>query len=66
MGADFCLDKAIRTYPNVEAEIGVILNIWRFPLTVMFHEADILNERRLFVDFGVGFHLGKFNSSTYK
>lgn len=66
VGADFCLDKAIRTYPNVEAEIGVILNIWRFPLTVMFHEADILNERRLFVDFGVGFHLGKFNSSTYK
>lgn len=66
LGADFCLNKEIRTYPNVEAEIGFILNIWRFPLTVMLHEADLINDRRLYVDFGIGFHLGKFKSSSYK
>lgn len=66
LGADFCLEREIRSYPNVEAEAGVILNIWRFPLTVMLHEADLLNDRRLFVDFGVGFHFGRFKSSTYK
>ena len=66
VGADFCLDNAIRKYPNVEAEVGFIVNVWRIPLTVMFHEADLLNDRRLFVDFGVGFHFGRFKKSTYK
>lgn len=53
---------------SVEAEMGVILNLWRFPVTIMLHESDVFGDynRRLYVDFGIGFHLGKFRSSSYK
>ena len=44
-------------------ELGTILNIWRFPITVFLHEADLLGERHLCVDFGIGFHLGEFEKS---
>ena len=53
--------------PTVEAETGFILNLWRFPLTVMLHESDLLNDdRHLYVDFGIGCHLGEFKRSSYK
>lgn len=65
-GADFNVAGSQRSYPSVEAELGFIINLWRFPLTVMLHEADLFHERRLFVDFGIGFHFGNFNKSTYK
>ena len=70
---DFCIGagaglKIGEEKPQVtmEAEAGVILNIWRFPLTVMLHESDLLNDRHLYVDFGIGFHLDEFNRSSYK
>lgn len=52
---------------SMDAEAGFIVNLWRIPLTVMLHESDILRDNRhLYVDFGVGFHLGEFNRSSYK
>ena len=44
-------------------ELGAILNVWRFPITVMLHESDLLGDRHLYVDFGIGFHLGEFKKS---
>ena len=53
--------------PTAEVETGFILNLWRFPLTVLLHESDLLNnDRHLYVDFGIGFHLGDFKKSSYK
>ena len=71
---DFCLGagagvniKEAKTQVTMEAEAGFILNIWRFPLTIMLHESDLLNnDRHLYVDFGIGFHLGEFTRSSYK
>ena len=72
---DFCLGAgagydfmAKGSLPTVEAEAGFILNIWRIPLTVMLHESDLIhqNERKLYVDFGIGIHLGEFKRSSYK
>lgn len=52
---------------GVGAEVGVILNLWRFPLTIMFHESDLFHEsRHPYVDFGIGFHFGEFKRSSYK
>ena len=65
-GADFNVAGATRSYPNLEVELGFIFNLWRFPITVMLHEADLIHDRRLFVDFGIGFHFGNFHKSTYK
>lgn len=54
-------------YPTMELETGFIMNLWRFPLTVMLHESDIINdERHMYVDFGIGFHIGEFKRSSYK
>lgn len=55
-------------YHGVGVELGAVVNIWRFPITVFLHEADLMGERHLCVDFGLGFHLGKFGiaNSTYK
>lgn len=49
-------------------ELGMVVNVWRFPLTVFLHESDLFGERHLFVDFGIGFHFGKFSKkeSTYQ
>jgi hypothetical protein len=70
---DFCLGAGAGVnfgaqimVPTLEMETGFILNIWRLPLTVMLHESDMLNNRHLYVDFGVGFHFGQFNRSSYK
>lgn len=52
--------------PAWGVEAGVIVNVWRIPLTVMFHETDLLNNHRMVVDLGVGFHLGDFKRSSYK
>ena len=52
-----------RRFQGLGVEVGTILNIWRFPITVFLHESDILGERHLCVDFGFGFHLGEFGKS---
>ena len=50
-------------FQGVGLELGTILNVWRFPLTVFLHESDLFGERHLCVDFGIGFHLGEFERS---
>ena len=50
-------------FQGVGLELGTILNIWRFPLTVFLHESDLFGERHLCIDFGIGFHLGEFGKS---
>lgn len=50
-------------FQGIGVELGTILNIWRFPISVFLHEADLLGERHLCVDFGIGFHLGEFEKS---
>ena len=55
------LDKPLT---GAGVELGAVLNIWRFPITVFLHESDIFGNRKLVVDFGVGFHLGKFGKSN--
>ena len=50
-------------FQGIGLELGTILNIWRFPLTVFLHESDLFGERHLCVDFGIGFHLGEFGRS---
>lgn len=53
--------------PTMEVEAGFILNFWRIPLTVMLHESDLFHDtRHMYVDFGIGFHLGEFNRNSYK
>lgn len=54
------LDK---TFQGVGVELGTILNVWRFPITVFLHECDLFGDRHLCVDFGIGFHLGEFEKS---
>jgi hypothetical protein len=53
-------------FQGVGLEMGTILNIWRIPITIMLHEWDLTGNRQLFVDFGIGFHLGEFTRSSYK
>lgn len=66
-GAGISVAGAESLNPTMEVETGFILNIWRFPLTVILHESDVLHENRhLYVDFGIGFHLGDFKRSSYK
>lgn len=52
-----------RRFQGLGVEVGTVLNIWRFPITVFLHESDVLGERHLCVDFGFGFHLGDFGKS---
>lgn len=66
VGAEVNLQGLDRKFLGVGAEAGVILNLWRFPLTVMLHESDLLHERHPYVDFGIGFHFGEFKRSSYK
>ena len=51
------------SFQGIGVEVGTILNLWRFPITVFLHEADLFGERHLCVDFGIGFHLGEFEKS---
>lgn len=62
--ADLSLAKDAGRFQGVGAEVGAILNVWRFPLTVMLHEVDIFGDRHLCIDFGIGFHFGKFGKSN--
>ena len=49
------------------AELGAIVNVWRIPLTVMLHESGLfVDDPKMCVDLGFGFHLGEFNRSSYK
>lgn len=50
-------------FQGVGVEVGTVLNIWRFPITIFLHEADLFGDRHLCVDFGFGFHLGEFGKS---
>lgn len=50
-------------FQGIGAEVGAILNVWRFPITVMLHESDLLGDRHMYVDFGIGFHFGEFKKS---
>ena len=52
-----------KTFQGIGIELGTILNVWRFPFTVFLHECDLFGERRLCIDFGIGFHLGEFEKS---
>ena len=55
-------------FQGVGVELGTVLNVWRIPFTVFLHEVDLFGQRHLCVDFGIGFHLGKFGkaNSTYQ
>ena len=74
---DFCLGTGLNVNPNNltsidqtmwGAEAGFVINVWRFPITVMLHELDLIHYsgRRLYADFGIGFHFGEFKKSSYK
>lgn len=68
---DLCLGASLKAnikgleqrFQGIGVEAGVVLNIWRFPITVFLHEADLIGNRYLCVDFGFGFHLGEFGKS---
>ena len=64
----FNLSGLEKKFQGIGVELGTILNVWRIPLTVFLHEADLFGERHLCVDFGIGFHIGKFGkaNSTYQ
>lgn len=68
---DLCLGASLRAnimgldhrFQGIGVEAGAVLNIWRFPITIFLHEADLIGDRYLCVDFGFGFHLGEFGKS---
>ena len=68
---DLCVGASARVniveeespFQGVGVEMGAIINIWRFPITVIMHESDLFGDRHLFADFGIGFHLGSFSKS---
>ncbi len=64
----FNLSGMEKRFQGVGVEVGTVVNVWRIPLTVFVHEADLFGERHLCIDFGVGFHIGKFGkaNSTYQ
>ena len=46
---------------GVQAEVGVVVNVWRIPLTIMMRCSELDKDTRyLTVDFGVGFSFGEF------
>ena len=61
--ARFDIVEKDEPFQGVGVELGAIVNVWRFPITVIMHESDLLGDRHLFVDFGIGFHLGSFSKS---
>ena len=67
VGAEVNLVGLDNKFLGVGAEVGVVLNLWRFPITIMLHESDLFHEsRHPYVDFGIGFHFGEFKRSSYK
>ncbi|MBR4391235.1 MAG: BACON domain-containing protein [Bacteroidales bacterium] len=66
VGATVNVQGLPQPFQGINAELGAILNFWRFPVTFMLHEADLFGQRHLYVDFGIGFHLGEFNRFSYK
>ena len=47
---------------NFELDWGLVMNIWRFPLTVLMRYGDIGKDSAfLTVDFGIGFSFGEFS-----
>lgn len=66
--AAFNLSGLEERFQGVGIEVGTVVNVWRIPLTVFLHEADLFGKRYLCVDFGIGFHIGKFGkaNSTYQ
>ena len=64
----FNIEGKTEMYQGIGAELGAIVNVWRFPITVIMHQTDVFGEPRLCVDFGIGIHLGKFSKeeSTYQ
>ena len=52
-------------FQGLGAEVGAIINVWRFPLTIMLHESDLFGEPHTYFDFGIGFHFGDFKRSSY-
>ena len=65
-GSELNVKGMDKRFLGVGAEVGVILNIWRIPITIMAHELDIFGDRRMCFDFGFGFHFGDFKRSSYK
>lgn len=66
VGAEVNIKGMEERFQGVGAELGVIMNFWRFPVMVMLHESDLFEQRKLYVDFGIGFHLGEFKRCSYK
>lgn len=51
-------------WKGAELEAGFIINLWRFPLTIMFHEYEIeKSSQHAVVEFGIGFHFGEFGKN---
>jgi hypothetical protein len=63
VSADANISGLNERFQGMGIELGAILNVWRFPITVMLHESDLFGDRHLYVDFGIGFHLGEFKKS---
>ena len=52
---------------GIQAEVGVVMNFWRFPLTVMMRCSELDKDTRyLTVDFGVGFSFGELFAKKEK
>lgn len=52
---------------GVQAEIGFVINVWRFPLTIMMRYAEFNKDsRNLTVDLGVGFSFGNYLTNKNK
>ncbi len=66
VGAEVNIQGLEKRFQGIGVEAGVIMNFWRFPITVMLHESDLLETKRLYVDLGIGFHLGEFKRCSYK
>ena len=66
VGVEVNVQRMEKRFQGIGAEVGFILNVWRFPITVMLHESNLFVEPRLFLDFGIGFHFGEFNRCSYK
>lgn len=62
--AAFNLSGLEERFQGVGLEVGTVVNVWRIPLTVFLHEVDLFGERYLCVDFGIGFHIGKFGKTN--
>ena len=52
---------------GAQAEVGFVMNMWRFPLTVMMRCCELEKDTRyLTVDFGLGFSFGDIIYKKYR